>query len=513
MITGELKSKVDAVWNDFWTGGIANPMEVLDQLTFLLFIRRLDDIHTLEENKANTLKRPMANRIFPEGTDDRGRSYEDLRWSRFKNFSSDKMYETLSDRVFPYLRASGEEGSSFGHFMKDARFTIPTPALLSKVVDKLSDLPLDERDTKGDIYEYMLGKLSSAGTNGQFRTPRHIIQLMVSMIAPTPKDIISDPASGTCGFLVSAAEYMQDKYPEMLTDASSRDHFNKTMFNGFDFDTTMLRIGTMNMILHGVEDANIGYRDSLSEGEAGHEEDFTVILANPPFKGSIDKSTTAKNLTRVVDTTKTELLFLALFVRQLKNGGRAAVIVPDGVLFGSSSSHKSVRKLLIEDHKLDAVVKLPSGVFKPYAGVSTAILFFTKTNSGGTDKVWFYDVRADGYSLDDKRDALLDDEKLGVNPNIALAEEDHAKNNLHDVLARWQEREGSETDNPRTDQSFCVQKEELAENGYDLSPNRYKEVKYEELSVRSPKIVLDDISALEKEISSGIEILRATICD
>ena len=508
MITGDLRSKVDAIWNTFWTGGITNPMEILDQLTFLLFIRRLDDLYILEENKANRLKQPIAHRVFPEGDDEQGRSYEDLRWSRFKNFSPDKMYQILSERVFPYLRASGEDGSSFGHFMKDARFTIPTAALLSKVIDKLSDLPLDDRDIKGDIYEYMLGKLSSAGTNGQFRTPRHIIQLMVSMIAPTPNDIISDPASGTCGFLVSAAEYMQDKYPEMLTDASSRDHFNKTMFNGFDFDTTMLRIGTMNMILHGVEGANISYRDSLSEGESGHEEDFTVILANPPFKGSIDKSTTAKNLTRVVDTTKTELLFLALFIRQLKNGGRAAVIVPDGVLFGASNAHKAVRKLLMEDRKLDAVVKLPSGVFKPYAGVSTAILFFTKTNSGGTDKVWFYDVQADGYSLDDKRDALLDTDKIGVTPSVQLTEEDLVKNNLPDVLARWQEREGSEMYNLRTAQSFCVQKEELVENGYDLSPNRYKEVEYDEVKIREPSVILDELNGVEDQINAILSKLQ-----
>ena len=384
MITGELKSKVDAIWNDFWTGGIANPMEVIDQLTFLLFIRRLDDLHTLEENKANRLKKPIENRIFPEGHDDQGQAWDDLRWSHFKNFAPDRMFETLNNRVFPFLRNIQDSKTSFGRFMKDARFTIPTAQLLSRVVDKLADIPLNDRDTKGDIYEYMLGKLSSAGTNGQFRTPRHIIKLMVAMTAPTPKDIIADPASGTCGFLISAAEYMQNNHKQLLTEQTSRDHFNNTMFNGFDFDTTMLRIGTMNMILHGVENPNVGYRDSLSESESGTAEAFTIILANPPFTGSLDKSSTAKNLLRIVDTGKTELLFLALFIRQLKSGGRAAVVVPDGVLSRHTNAHKAVRKLLIEDHKLDAVVKLPSGVFKPYSGVSTAILFFTKTNSGGT---------------------------------------------------------------------------------------------------------------------------------
>ena len=511
MITGELKSKIDAIWNDFWTGGIANPMEVIDQLTFLLFIRRLDDLHTLEENKANRLKQPMIKRIFPEGTDDKGQAWDDLRWSRFKNFSPDLMFETLADRVFPFLRNMNDSSGSFNRFMKDARFTIPTAQLLSRVVDKLADIPLDDRDTKGDIYEYMLGKLSSAGTNGQFRTPRHIIKLMVAMMAPTPKDIISDPASGTCGFLVSAAEYMQDKHPQMLTEQKSRDHFNNTMFNGFDFDTTMLRIGTMNMILHGVENPNVGYRDSLSEGESGGSEEFTVILANPPFKGSIDKSTTAKNLLRVVDTSKTELLFLALFIRQLKNGGRAAVVVPDGVLFGASNAHKAVRKLLIDDHRLDAVVKLPSGVFKPYAGVSTAILYFTKTNSGGTDQVWFYDVRADGFSLDDKRDALMDEAMLGVYPSQALSAAEHEKNNLPDVLSRWEERTGTERSNPRTAQSFCVPKDEITANGYDLSPNRYKEVEHEAVEVRAPREIIDELAQLEKEISSSLIYLNESL--
>lgn len=511
MITGELKSKIDGIWNDFWTGGIANPMEVIDQLTFLLFIRRLDDLHTLEENKANRLKRPMARRFFPEGEDEQGRAWDDLRWSRFKHFAPDRMFDTLANRVFPFLRKMNDADTSFGRFMKDARFTIPTPQLLSRVVDKLGDIPLDDRDTKGDIYEYMLGKLSSAGTNGQFRTPRHIIALMVAMTAPTPKDTICDPASGTCGFLVAAAEYMQKHHPGMLTDPASRAHFNNSMFNGFDFDTTMLRIGAMNMILHGVENPNVTYRDSLAEGGSAGAEEYTMILANPPFKGSLDKSTTAKGLLSIVATTKTELLFLALFIRQLKSGGRAAVIVPDGVLFGSSKAHKGIRKLLIEDHKLDAVVKLPSGVFKPYAGVSTAILFFTKTDSGGTDQVWFYDVRADGFSLDDKRDTLLDENKLGVHPAAALSDAEHEKNNLPDVLARWRKREGAERERPRTAQSFCVPKDKIAGNDYDLSLNRYKEVEYEAVEVRAPGEVLAELLELEQQITQELNELKKVI--
>lgn len=298
--------------------------------------------------------------------------------------------------------------------MKDARFTIPTPALLVKVVDELEKINMDDRDTKGDLYEYMLGKIASAGQNGQFRTPRHIIQLMVELMAPGTGDVICDPASGTCGFLVAANEYLRKHHPEVLTDAKLKEHFHQRMFHGFDFDNTMLRIGSMNMLLHGVENPDVRYKDSLAQEHSEDEEAYTLILANPPFAGNLDYENTAKDLQAIVKTKKTELLFLALFLRLLKTGGRAAVIVPDGVLFGSSKAHKELRKILVEDQKLDAVISLPSGVSKPYAGVSTAILMFTKTNSGGTDEVWFYDVQADGLSLDDKRSNLLPDDKQGV---------------------------------------------------------------------------------------------------
>src|SRR6202795_4932999 len=347
-----------------------------------------------------------------------------------------------------------------------------------------------DRDTQSDLYESMLGKIATAGQNGQFRTPRHIIRLMVEMTAPGPKDIICDPACGTAGFLVAAGEYLRERHPEILRDAKRKAHFHEHAFHGFDFDNTMLRIVSMNMLLHGVENPDIRYRDSLAQDHAGEEERYTLVLANPPFAGSLDYENTAKDLQQIVKTKKTELLFLALFLRLLKPAGRAAVIVPDGVLFGSSKAHKELRRMLIEDQKLDAVISLPSGVFKPYAGVSTAILLFTKTNSGGTDQVWFYDCDADGWSLDDKRTALLPDDKLGAVPTTALSADEHLKNNLPDILARWRERDGKERKRPRTAQSFCVPKADLVAHGYDLSLNRYKEVVHEEVQHRAPQEIL-----------------------
>jgi type I restriction enzyme M protein len=521
MLTGELRGKIDAIWNAFWSGGIANPLEVIEQITYLLFLRRLDDLHTLEENKSVRLKKPMERRIFPEGKDDHPRTprpYDDLRWSRFKHFAPAEMFSVVGEHVFPFLRTLGGDGSTYAHHMKDARFTIPTPALLSKVVDLLDGVPMEERDTKGDLYEYMLGKIASAGQNGQFRTPRHIIQLMVEMTAPGPADLICDPASGTCGFLVAAGEYLRGHHPEIFRDAKLKKHFHEKAFHGFDFDNTMLRIGSMNMLLHGVENPDIRYRDSLSQDHAGDEESYTLVLANPPFAGSLDYENTAKDLLQIVKTKKTELLFLALFLRLLKPGGRAAVIVPDGVLFGSSNAHKSLRRMLVEDQKLDAVISLPGGVFKPYAGVSTAILLFTKTNSGGTDHVWFYDVEADGWSLDDKRTPLLSEEKLGA--TAALTAEEHAKNNLPDVLARWEKVRGQRTEDggqkaelkrPRTSQSFCVPKADIAAQGYDLSLNRYKEVVHEEVAHRPPKDILKSLAKLESEIEKGMRELEGLL--
>lgn len=391
--------------------------------------------------------------------------------------------------------------------MKDARFAISTPALLSKVVDLLDDVPMEDRDTKGDLYEYMLGKIASAGQNGQFRTPRHIIQLMVEMTSPQPDDIICDPACGTAGFLVAAGEHLRKHHPNILHDSNQKQHFHHNMFHGFDFDNVMLRIGSMNMLLHGVENPDIRYRDSLAEDYASDEEAYTLVLANPPFAGSLDYESTSKELLNVVKTKKTELLFVALFMRLLKPGGRAAVIVPDGVLFGSSKAHKELRRMLVEDQKLDAVISMPGGVFKPYSGVSTAILVFTKTNSGGTDHVWFYDMQADGLSLDDKRSLLLDEEKLGPVPSTAFTEDDHSKNNLPDVLTRWQERDKNELKRARTEQSFCVPKADIEDEGYNLSLNRYKEIVHEEVEHRPPKEILENLSKLEAEIQQEMKVL------
>lgn len=504
MLTGAIKSQVDQIWNAFWSGGISNPIEVIEQITYLLFIRRLDDLHTLEENKAARLGEPLTRRIFPKGKDK-------LRWSRFKNLDPKTMFEVVSTQVFPFLRDLGGDESTYAQHMKDARFTIPTPALLGKVVDLMGDLDMEKRDTKGDLYEYMLSKIASAGQNGQFRTPRHIIQLMVELMAPEPKDVICDPALGTAGFLVAAGEYLRCHHPNILHDKKQRRHFHEEMFHGFDFDNTMLRIGSMNMLLHGVEHPDIRYQDSLAQEHADDAERYTLVLANPPFAGSLDYENTAKDLLQIVKTKKTELLFLALFLRLLKPGGRAAVIVPDGVLFGSSKAHKELRRILVEDQKLDGVISLPGGVFKPYAGVSTAILLFTRTNSGGTDAVWFYDVDADGWSLDDKRTPLLDDAKLGVVPVGSLSEAEHAKNNLPDVLARWTKREGAERKRPRTAQSFCVPKADIVAQGYDLSINRYKEVVHEVVEHRAPKDILADLVKLENEIQRGLKELEGML--
>jgi type I restriction enzyme M protein len=505
VITGELKSKVDRVWDAFWSGGIANPLEVIEQITYLLFLRRLDELQTLAENKSNRTGRPLDRVLFDGGTTD------PRRWKNFKQAAPASMFSTVAEQVFPFLRGLGGDDSTYSNHMKDARFTIPTPALLSRVVDMLDDIPMTDRDTNGDLYEYMLGKIASAGQNGQFRTPRHIIALMVEMMAPTAKDDICDPACGTAGFLVAASEYLRREHPHLLLNAEASRHFNHSMFHGYDFDATMLRIGSMNMLLHGVEAPDIRYRDSLSDGASGDAELYSLILANPPFAGSLDYESTAKDLQRVVKTKKTELLFLALFLRLLQAGGRAAVIVPDGVLFGSSKAHKELRRTLVEDHKLDGVVKLPSGVFKPYAGVSTAILLFTKTGVGGTDHVWFYEVTADGWSLDDKRTPLLAEDKLGPRSAVPLTEDEHSKNNLPDALARWSARDAGERSRGRTEQSFCVAKDDIAAQGYDLSLNRYKEVVHHEVEHRAPLEIIADLERIEGEIQQGLSDLKAML--
>jgi type I restriction enzyme M protein len=511
VITGELRSKVDRVWDAFWSGGVSNPLQVIEQITYLLFIRRLDDLHTRAESRARALGQPIEGGIFPEGDDAQARPWSDLRWSKFREMDPARMYDVVDGRVFPFLRELGGDGSTYAHHMRDARFGIPTPALLAKVVDMVAHIPMDRRDTNGDLYEYMLSKLSTSGTNGQFRTPRHLIELMVTMTAPKPDDVIVDPACGSAGFLVAAEEWVREQHPESQRDPKLREHFHHGMFHGFDFDSTMLRIGSMNMQMHGVENSDIRYRDSLSEA-AGHDEGaYSLILANPPFAGSLDYESVSTDLLRTVKTKKTELLFLALFLRLLKPGGRAAVIVPDGVLFGSSKAHKTLRRSLVEEHQLEGVVKLPSGAFKPYAGVSTAILFFTKTGVGGTDEVWFYDVQADGLSLDDKRQPLLDAGQLGAMPAEAFVVANHAKNNLPDVVSRWGQRTASERHRARTEQSFTVPLAEIVENDYDLSINRYKEIVHEDVAHDPPEVILAELEAVDAEIRDGLEKLKVML--
>jgi len=492
MITGEIRAKVDRIWDTMWSGGISNPLSVIEQLTYLLFIKRLDELQTLRERKAARLGAPVEDPIF-------GPAQQQMRWSRFKESAPEQMYTTVRDEVFPFIKTLGSNGgaaeegdSTYSHHMRDAIFMMPTPRVLANVVDQLDGIPMDDRDTQGDLYEYMLGKIASAGQNGQFRTPRHIIKLMVDMTAPTPTDVICDPACGTAGFLIAASEYLQDHHAAAIyRSEESRRKFNQGTFHGYDFDSTMLRIGSMNMLLHGVENPDIRYRDSLAQAAADDAERFSLILANPPFAGSLDYESTAKDLQQIVKTKKTELLFVALFLRLLQTAGRAAVIVPDGVLFGSSNAHKTLRRILVDDQKLDAVISMPSGVFKPYAGVSTAILFFTKTNSGGTDHVWFYDMQADGFSLDDKRTPQAE------------------KSDLPDILARWRGWKGeagarnAELARKRTDQSFCVPGAEIRANDYDLSINRYKEIEYAAVEHDAPRVILQRLARLEAEITEG----------
>jgi len=485
MITGELKNKVDRIWEIFWTGGITNPLEVIEQFTYLLFIKQLDEVETTKENEAEFLGIEHKG-IFPSD-----RPY--LRWSKFKNLEAAEMFNIVQNEVFPFIKSLHQDGNSaYSKYMGDAIFKIPTPQMLSKLVDGIDNLDMQDRDTKGDLYEYLLSKIATAGTNGQFRTPRHIIKMMVELVKPTPSDIIVDPAMGTAGFLVAAQEYLRENHADLFLNAGLREHFNNTMFYGFDMDRTMLRIGAMNMLLHGVDNPNIEYRDSLSEQNTDKEK-YTLVLANPPFKGSLDYESVSADLLKIVKTKKTELLFLALNLRILKKGGRSATIVPDGVLFGSSKAHKEIRKELIDNNKLEAVISMPSGVFKPYAGVSTAILIFTKTGTGGTDKVWFYDMKADGYSLDDKRQPI-------------------AENDIPDIIQRFNNLEG-ENERKRTEQSFFVEVEEIRDNGYDLSINKYREVEYEEVKYDHPTKILAKIKNLEEEIMESIDEISRMLGD
>lgn len=510
MVTGVVKNKIDKIWTDIWAGGITNPLTVIEQLTYFMFIRSLDE-KELENEVFENMAHQKVDKIFPQS--EIGQS---MRWSKFKEKDARDIFDIISQRVFPAIKKMkygqlpdfNEKGelieipdnelkkesgkTAFSKYMEGATFLIPTPQVVQKIITGLDDLyeqDIAGLDMQGDLYEYMLGKLATAGQNGQFRTPKHIREMMVKLLEPTPEDYIVDPACGTAGFLVSASDYIREKYESTMTE-EQWEHFISTMFTGFDTDNTMLRISAMNLMLHSITNPEILYKDSVSKQNQISGK-YTICLANPPFKGTVDAESINDDLKSITNTKKTELLFLALFIRLLKIGGRCACIVPDGVLFGSSNAHKSIRKELVENHKLQAVISMPSGVFKPYAGVSTAVLLFTKTGAGGTDYVWFYDMKADGFTLDDKRSETLE-------------------NDIPDIIERFHSLE-KETDRKRTEQSFFVPKEEIVENGYDLSINKYKKVEYVPVEYPSTSEIIAEIKELQKKISEGIEELEGML--
>ena len=507
MVTGAIRNKVDKIWTDIWAGGITNPLTVIEQLTYLMFIRSLDEKEM--ENEAFEIEGGVKmDKIFPQSA-----IGQSMRWSKFKNNDPRDIYAIMSQRIFPAIKAlknghlpdfneqgemieiadeignATQENTAFARYMEDAMFLIPTPQVLQKIITGLDDLyehDIADLDMQGDLYEYMLGKLATAGQNGQFRTPKHIREMMVELIQPTPDDTICDPACGTAGFLVSSAEFIRKHYEDEMT-AEQWEHFAGKAFTGFDTDRTMLRISAMNLMLHSISNPDIDYRDSVSKQNEISDR-YTVCLANPPFKGTVDAESINDNLKAVTNTKKTELLFLALFLRMLKKGGQCACIVPDGVLFGSSKAHKSIREELVENHQLRAVISMPSGVFKPYAGVYTAIFVFTKTGAGGTDKVWFYDMKADGFTLDDKRSEISD-------------------NDIPDIIERFRHLE-EEENRERTEQSFFVPKQEIVDNGYDLSINKYKKAEYIPVEYPPTSEILDKLDELEREITAGLKELR-----
>lgn len=498
MLTGELKNKIDKLWETFWTGGITNPLDVIEQMTYLMFIHDLDESDNLRSKESAMLGLPYQS-IFTEEVQIGERTVpgQQLKWSVFHDFPAGQMYSVMQEYIFPFIKnLHGDKSSAYAKYMDDAIFKLPTPLLLEKVVTALDEIydqmaQVKDSDVRGDVYEYLLSKLATAGVNGQFRTPRHIIKMMVELMAPGPDEVICDPACGTSGFLVAAGDYLKEHHKaEVLFDRQKKNHYMNEMFHGYDMDRTMLRIGAMNMMTHGVDNPFIEYRDSLSDQNTDRDR-YTLILANPPFKGSLDADIVAADLLKVCKTKKTELLFLALFLKMLKVGGRCACIVPDGVLFGSSKAHKDIRKELIENHRLEAVISMPSGVFKPYAGVSTAVLVFTKTGAGGTENVWFYDMKADGFSLDDKRSEV-------------------AGNDIPDIIRRFHSLDG-EAERERTEQSFLVPKAEIIENGYDLSINKYKKTEYVPVEYPPTSEILDELDKLEAEITAGLAELRGTL--
>ena len=497
MITGELKNKIDSLWDIFAAGGLVNPLDVIEQITYLMFIHDLDDSDNLRAKEAAMLGLPYTSIFTGEvQVGDRTIDGQQLKWSVFHDFAAGKMYAVMQEWVFPFIKnLHGDKNSAYSKYMDDAIFKLPTPLLLSKVVDALDEIyrlmnEIQSSDIRGDVYEYISSRLQVNGRAGAFRTPRHIIRMIVEMIEPKPDDVICDPACGTAGFLVEAGKYLKTNHSEIFFDRIKKDHFMNHMFSGFDMGRTMLRIGAMNMMTHGIDNPFIEYRDSLSDQNPDKEK-YSLILANPPFKGSLDADTVSADLLKVCKTKKTELLFLALFLRMLRIGGRCACIVPDGVLFGSSTAHKAIRKELVDGNRLEAVISMPSGVFKPYAGVSTAVLIFTKTGHGGTDNVWFYDMTADGFSLDDKRSPVAD-------------------NDIPDIIARFRNLD-AEKDRQRTEKSFFVPKAEIVDNGYDLSINKYKKTEYKSVEYPPTSEIMAQLRKLEQEIGAAMDELEGML--
>lgn len=494
MITGEIKNRIDAIWDSFWTGGITNPVTVMEQMTYLFFMKLLDDTETGREKLANLIGVTVENPIFPSGNwtnpedNDSQVPYEELRWSRFKHFEAERLFRTVRTHVFPFIKQlQTGEASAYSRFMQSAIFLIPNARTLVRLVEQIDALDMNNRDAMGDVYEYILGKMAASGTNGQFRTPRHIIRMMVELMQPTPADTVCDPAMGSAGFLVETARYLNEHHHKELLRNDVLEHFRHELFHGFDTDQTMLRIGVMNLLLHGVNDPGIAWQDSLSSDNTDTDR-YTLCLANPPFSGSLDQGAVSKSLTQLAPTRKTELLFVSLFIRMLQLGGRCASIVPDGVLFGTTKAHQSLRRELVDHQQLQAVISMPSGVFKPYAGVSTAILIFTKTHAGGTDQVWFYDMQADGFSLDDKRSPI-------------------EANDIPDIIHRFHHLDDEAT-RTRRDRSFLVPVDEIRQKDYDLSINKYKEVERKQVVYEDPKLILARIEKLEQEICEGMEKFR-----
>ena len=489
MITGEIKNRIDSIWDTFWTGGITNSITILEQMTYLFFMKMLDDAQRTKEANANAMGVAVSEPTIGYGAwhnpeTDKDVPYEDLRWSTFKNYDPETMYNIVSKDVFVFIKTLSEgKESAYSRFMENATFLIQSPRTLTKIVEGIDHLDMNNKDTMGDVYEYVLSKMAASGNNGQFRTPRHIIRMMVEIMQPTLKDTICDPAMGSAGFIVESAKYVQEHYKSELLKKENSYHYKNEMLHGFDTDFTMLRIGAMNLMLHGVDNPDIQYRDSLSTDNPD-ENRYTLCLANPPFTGSLDNEAVSKSLLAITKTKKTELLFVSLFIRMLQMGGRCASIVPDGVLFGNSTAHKALRKELIDNQRLQAVISMPSGVFQPYSGVSTAVLVFTKTNAGGTDKVWFYDMKADGYTLDQKRTEC-------------------PENDIPDVIARFKNMDAEAT-RTRKEQSFLVPVEEIRDNDYDLSINKYKEVERVKVEYEAPEVIFGKIASLQQDINDAM---------